>query len=324
MHRRSFLVGCGCFVVSTKGSSAADTRYVGFLSSSTTDAGSPNVMALREALAARGFEEGKNLLIEYQFAGSREQLSTLARELVNRKVEIILAAGSEAIVAAREATRTIPIVMTNSGDAVRQGFVASLARPGGNITGMTQLSPELAGKRLQILQEVFADLKQVGILWNPIHSNTPITYSEIVAATEKLNLNAVSFEVKTPEEIDSQLRKAANQNVRAFLVLRDPFTVRHRRLIVDGLHRQGMLAVFETPEFLDEGGLMSFGADFVQLFRDSAFYVERILNGASPADLPVQQPTKFNLSINTRIARERGIQLPISLVVRADQLIDAN
>jgi len=322
MNRRGFLTGCSTLALSTLSAQASDTRRAGYISSSTIDMNSPFLFALREGLTSRGYVEGKNLAIDYQFAKSRDQLPSMAHELVAKRVEVILAAGSEAIVAARDATRTIPIVMTNSGDAVREGFVASLARPGGNVTGMTQISPELTGKRLEILKEVFPDLKRVGVLWNSNHPNTPITFRETITATEKLDLIPVSFEPKTPEEIDAQFTQAVTQNVRAFLVIRDPFTVRNRVRIVRGLHRLAMLAVFETQDFVEAGGLMSFGADFAHLFRQSAIYVDRIFKGASPSELPIQQPTKFSLLINNRVAHERKIKIPLSLLVRADHLID--
>jgi putative ABC transport system substrate-binding protein len=321
MDRRRFLCGCSLLALSSV-QALADVRRLGFISSSTTTIDSPFIVALREGLKARGYAEGQNLAIDYQFAHSRDQLPGMAHQLVQKRVEVILAAGSEGIVAAKNATTTIPIVMTNSGDAVREGFVASLARPGGNITGMTQISPELAGKRLEMLLEIFSDLQRVGILWNPIHPNTPITFQEATAATKKLGLLPVSFEVRASEEIENQLQKAAEQHVRSFLVIRDPFTIRNRARIVNGLHRHNMLAVFETPEFVDAGGLMYFGADFAHLFRESATYVDRILKGASPANLPIQQPTKFSLVINARVAHARGIKIPQSLLVRADRVIE--
>jgi putative ABC transport system substrate-binding protein len=321
MDRRCFLFGFGVGALGLGRASAQSMPRLGFLSSSTTSLDSP-FAALREGLRARGYEEGRTVHLEYRFASSREQLPAMAQDLVKLPVNVILAAGSEAIFAARDATATIPIVMTNSGDAIREGFAASLARPGGNITGMTQISPELAGKRLEILREIFDGLKQVGILWNPIHPNTPITFQEAQAAAKALGLRPVSYEAKNSEEIEAQLETAAQQETRAFLVFRDPFTVRNRSLIVNGLHQRGMLAVFETSDFVDAGGLMSFGADFTQLFRDAANYVDRILKGASPGDLPIQQPTKFSLVINNRVAQQRGIKLPPSLLVRADHLID--
>ena len=321
MNRRHFICGCCLFALDPR-RTLADTRQLGFISSSTTSLDSPNLVALREGLKTHGLEEGKNIVIDYRFARAKGELPNMALALVEKRVTIILAAGSEAIVAARDATKTIAIVMTNSGDAVREGFAVSLARPGGNITGMTQISPELSGKRIELLREIFSNLEQVGLLWNSDHPNSPITFREATTAAEKLGLKPLSFEVRTAEEIDGQMMNGAEQKVRAFLVIRDPFTVRHRKRIVDRLHRNGMLAIFETSDFVDAGGLMYFGADFPHLFRNSAIYVDRILKGALPAELPIQQPTTFVLGINARLARDRGIAIPQSLIVRANQIID--
>jgi putative ABC transport system substrate-binding protein len=212
--------------------------------------------------------------------------------------------------------------MANSGDAIRAGFADSLSRPGGNVTGMTQLSPELAGKRLELLREIFPSLSRVGILWNPDHPNTPLIFQETRQAAEKLSMDLLSLETSTPEHIDVALDEGQRRGVRGLLVVRDPFTVRNRVNIVTGLHRRSMLAIFETVEFIEAGGLMSFGADFVELFRHAAAHVDKILEGASPAGLPIQQPTKFTLAINLRVAGERGIAWPQTVVVRTDQLIE--
>jgi putative ABC transport system substrate-binding protein len=322
MNRRKFLLSFGATVLPSVPGRSSALRRIGFISSSTTNANSPLLIAFRDSLAARGYEEGKAIVIDYKFANRQEQLSALAAELVDQPVEVIVAAGSEAIVAARDATKTIPIVMANSGDAVRGGFAESLSRPGGNVTGMTQLSPELAGKRLELLREVFPDLRRVGILWNPSHPNTPLTFAEAKAASAQLGLDVLSLEVSEPEKIENAFDEAKHRQVRGFMVLRDPFMVRHRAAIINGLHRRSMLAVFETPDFIEAGGLMSFGADFLELFRGAALYVDKILKGASPAELPIQQPAKFSLSVNLRVARERGMALPQSLLIRADQLLE--
>jgi putative ABC transport system substrate-binding protein len=322
MNRRIFLLGCGAVVVTNASVQSSPLRRIGFISSSTTSTSSPLLVAFRESLAVRGYEEGKTISIEYKFAQHREQLTKSARELVNGGVEAIVAAGSEAIVAAREATKTIPIVMANSGDAVRVGFADSRSRPGGNVTGMTQLSPELAGKRLEMLREIFPGMSRVGVLWNPDHPNTPLTFQEAKEAGAKLRLEVLSLKVSGAEQIDAALNEAQRREIRGFMVLRDPFTVRNRAAIISGLHRRSMLAIFETGDFIESGGLMSFGADFVELFREAASYVDKILKGASPAELPIQQPTKFTLAINLRVARERGIVLPQALLVRADQLTE--
>ena len=320
MNRRAFLAAVS--VAAFWSPALASMRRLGFLSSSTTSLQSPLLAALRQGLKERGYVEGSNIHIDYRFAQSREELPVMAADLVSKRVDVILAAGSEGIVAARGATDTIPIVMTNSGDAVREGFVASLSRPGGNITGMTQISPALVGKRLEMLREVFPDLVQVGVLWNPVHPNTPISFHEARAAAEKLGLSVVSVEAREPLQIDPGLAAAAAQGVRAFLVIRDPFTVRNRAAIVNALGHLRMLAIFETSEFVEAGGLMFYGADFADLFERSADYVDKILKGARPADLPVQQPTKFVLVINQKVAVARGIRIPETLLARADEVIE--
>ena len=318
----TLLGGAAAWPLAARAQPSSRIRHLGFISSSTTTLDSPLLLALRAGLRDRGYEEGKNLHIEYYFAQSRDQLHDMALQLVARRVEIILAGGSEAIVAARNATKSIPIVMTNSGDAVREGFVASLQKPGGNITGMTQISPELVGKRLELLREIYPDLKRVGVLWNSIHPNTPIAFQEAQLATDKLGLLLVSIETTEPGQIQPLLAQAAADRVHDLLVIRDPFTVRHRALIISELHRLNMLAIFETAEFLEAGGLMFYGADFEDLFRKSAIYVDQIFRGGSVSDLPVQQPTKFLLGINTRVARERGVTLPPTLLARADRIIE--
>jgi putative tryptophan/tyrosine transport system substrate-binding protein len=326
MKRRAFITLLGGTVIvwplAARAQRGERVRRLGFISTSTTTLDSPLLLALLAGLRQRGYEEGKNLHIEYYFAQSRDQLPAMAAQLIAKKVEIIIAAGSEGIVAARDATKTIPIVMTNSGDAVRAGFVSNLRKPGGNITGMTQISPEMAGKRLEMLREIFPDLKRVGIFWNPIHPNAPIAFQETVAAAEKLGLLPISVETTEPSQIQPALAKVAADGVRALLVIRDPFTVRNRATIINTLHSLHMLAVFETYEFLEAGGLMFYGADFEDLFWRSAVYVDQILRGTNPSDLPVQQPTKFLLGINNRIALERGITLPETLLARADRIVE--
>jgi putative tryptophan/tyrosine transport system substrate-binding protein len=250
------------------------------------------------------------------------ELPPLASKLVSDKVELILAAGSEGIVAARDATKTIPIVMTNSGDAVREGFAKSLSAPGGNITGMTQISPELVGKRLEMLREIFPGARRVAILWNPNHPNTPITFQEAKIAAEKLEMVPHSVTAQETAEIAPGLAKAAAEGVRAVLVIRDPFTVRNRVGIVKSLNELRMLAIFETADFVDAGGLMYYGADFAELFKQSAVYVDQILKGASPLTLPIMQPRKFELVINGAVAAQRGIPIPAQLLARADRVIE--
>ena len=321
MNRRSFLR----LVLATPFAApapAADFHRLGFISSSTTKLDSPLLVALRERLKELGYEEGKNIAIDYGFAQSADELPRIAEKMVADGVELIVAAGSEAIVAAKNATTTIPIVMANSGDAVRAGFVASLNRPGGNVTGLTQISPELVGKRLEILTEIFPDLQNVGVLWNPNHPNTPLAFQEATEAATQLGLALISVPTSEPRDIAPALARAALEGVKAFLVIRDPLIVRSRDAIVKAFNKLGLAAIFETPDFVEAGGLIAYGADLAGLFRQAADYVDRILKGASPAELAVQQPTSFRLVVNQRTARDLGINIPLALLAAADEVVE--
>ena len=294
---------------------------IGFMSSSTTDLSSPLLAALRRGLREVGYVEGKNLTIEYRLAKTKEDLPGLAADLVSRNVHLILAGGSEAVVAAKQATATIPIVMTNSGDPVREGFVASLAKPGSNITGLTQNSPELAGKRVELLKEVVPGMSRLGILWYPLHPNTPLTFEETRSAAELLGLQVLSFEIG--ERVDPvDAAASAGKSVDGIVVLRDPFTVRHRTAISEAVLASKAPAIYETADYVDSGGLMSYGPDFSDLYRRSASFVDKILRGAKPADLPVEQPTRFELVINLKTAAALGLTFPDSILVRTDKFIE--
>lgn len=273
-------------------SEAQQAPRIGFISSSTTNISSPFLAALRQGLKDLGYEERENLIIEYRFAESREQLPAMAADLVRLKVDVILAGGSEGITAAKNATQTIPIVMTNSGDAVKEGFVASLARPGGNITGLTQISPELAGKRLQILKELNPRLSRVGVLWYPLHPNTPFTFKETQAAADGLGLRVLSVEVKEPKDFDDAFTTFARERIAALVVLRDPFTVRHRALIVDSAIKLRVATIYETGDYVQAGGLMFYGPNFTELYSRSAAYVDKILSRPSRREAAPQPPRR--------------------------------
>ena len=322
--RRRALISLGALVCAPRRVLAQERKPVrlGYLSSSTTGANSPLIVALKDGLKNLGYVEGRNLTIDYKFASAREELPAMAEDLVKQRVDVILAGGSEGIVAAKNATKTIPIVMTNSGDAVREGFAASLARPGGNITGLTQISPELAGKRLEIANEMLPDLDRVAVLWHPLHPNTPLTFRETSAAAQKLGLKVVSVESKDPKDFEDGFAALAKARVGAIVVIRDPFMVRHRALIAESANRLRLPTVHETSDFVQSGGLMYYGPDFSELFRRSASYVDKLLKGAKAAELPVEQPTKFELGLNLRTAAAIGLKIPGPLRMRADKVIE--
>jgi putative ABC transport system substrate-binding protein len=293
---------------------------LGFISSSVTSVSHPSLVGLRQGLSELGYEEGNNLKIEYRF-GTQKELLQLAQELVRLGVDVIVAGGSEGIIAAKEVTQTIPIVMTNSGNAVREGFIASLERPGGNITGLTQISPDLAAKRLQLLKDTVPRLSQFAVLWHPLHPNTPHTFAETRAASRKLGLQLLSLEVKEPEGFDTAFATAIAHQVTALIVLRDPFTVRHRARIAELAQQNRLPAMYETRDFLEAGGLIAYGPNLVALYRQSAYYVDKILKGAKPGDLPVQRPLTFELVINLKAAQAIGLTIPQALLVQVTEVI---
>jgi putative ABC transport system substrate-binding protein len=317
----AFALGALVVPKSTLAQPTTKVFRIGFISTSTTSVSSPLLGALRERLSELGYTEGKNIVFEYRFAESKAQLPDLSANLVKLPVDVILGGGSEGIAAAKAATRTIPIVMTNSGDAVREGFVASLARPGGNITGLTQISPELAGKRLQLLKDILPRMSRVAVLWHPLHPNTPFTFKETQVAANQLRLQVMSLEVTELKDVDEAFVRAATERAEALVVLRDPFTVRHRALIADIAARSRLPAIYETGDYVKAGGLMFYGPDFADLFRRAAGFVDRILRGAKPADLPVEQPTKFELVVNLKTARAMGLTIPPAVLARADEVI---
>ena len=212
--------------------------------------------------------------------------------------------------------------MTNSGDALAEGFAASLARPGGNITGLTQSSPELAGKRLEILKEVVPRLRRVAVLWYPLHPTTPRTFKETQHAAGQLGLNVQSLAVKDERELMGAFATATSERAEGLVVLRDPFMVRHRVLVADVTAKKRLPAIYETSDFVEAGGLMMYGPNFAELYRRSAGYIDKILKGAKPGDLPVERPSKFSLVINMKTAKALGLTIPPSLLLRADHVIE--
>jgi putative ABC transport system substrate-binding protein len=279
--------------------------------------------AFREALHELGYVEGKNLQLEVRWGnGEFERLPALAAELVQLKVDVIVAATSPSVVAARQATQTIPIVMPVSSDPVGDGLVASLAHPGGNITGLSMMAPELGEKRLQLLRETFPEASPaVAVLWNPAYVGMRARFEEAKVAAPKLGLTVRSVEVRDTRELDVAFEAIVREHPGA-LVLSDPFTTSQRARIVEFAAERRLPAIYETSDFVDVGGLMSFGPDISNLYRGAAVYVDKILKGAKPGDLPIQQPTKFELVLNMKAAKALGISFPASVLLRADKLIE--
>ena len=283
----------------------------------------PVYEAFRQGLRDLGYVEGQNTVIEYRYAeGKAERLPDLVAELLRLKVDVIVAGGTPAPLAAKQATRTIPIVMTSAGDPVGTGLVASLARPGGNVTGLSLFSADLTGKRLQLLKEILPGLSRVAVLWNAANPIAVLIMRETEAAARTLGVQLQSLEVRGPDDLENVLPTAMNRGAGALFVVDDPLVFSFRMRIADFAVRNRLPATAIFREFAEAGGLMTFGANLVDLSRRAAMYVDKIPKGTRPADLPVEQPTKLDLIINLKTAKALGLTIPPSLLQRADQVIE--
>jgi putative tryptophan/tyrosine transport system substrate-binding protein len=303
----------------------AKIARVGFLYPGFPDGvGSVGLRALRDGLHELGYVEGKNLQLELRWGeGKIERLPALAAELVQLKVDVIVAATSPSVVAASQATRTIPIVMPTSSDPVGDGLVASLAHPGGNITGLSIMSPELGEKRIQMLKELFPRVSHpMAVLWNPDYVGMRARFEQARVAAPAVGLTVRSVEVRDTRELDAAFEAITREHPEALLLLVDPFTFSQRSRIVEFAAEQRIPAMYETSDFVDVGGLISYGPIVADQYRGAAAYVDKILRGAKPADLPIEQPTKFELVINMRAAKALGIKFPQSILLRADKVIE--
>ena len=298
---------------------------VGFLHPASPQGGwEMRLQVFRDGLRELGYVEGKNLQLEVRWGeGKLERLPTLAAELVQLKVDVIVAASSPSVVAASQATRTIPIVMPLSSDPVGDGLVASLARPGGNITGLSVMSPELGEKRIQLLKEMSPKVSHaMAVLWNPDYVGMRARFEQARVAAPAVGLTVRSVEVRDTRELDMAFEGIIREHPEALLLLVDPLTLSQRSRIVEFAAEQRLPAIYETRDFVDVGGLISYGPNGLELFRRAATYVDKILKGAKPADLPIEQPTKFELVINMKAAKALGIKFPDSILLRADAVIE--
>src|SRR5438477_9705202 len=298
---------------------------IGFLHSASPEGvGDVHLQAFRDGLRELGYVEGKNLQLELRWGeGKLERLPALAAELVVAKVDIIVAVTSPSVAAADQATRTIPIVMPLSSDPVGNGLVASLAHPGGNITGLSQMAPELGEKRIQLLKEMFPKVSHpMAVLWNPAYIGMRARFEQAQVAAPAVGLTVRSLEVRDTRELDAAFQAILREHPEALLLLVDPFTISQRRRIVEFAAEQRLPAIYESGDFVEVGGLISYGPNISDQFRRAATYVDKILRGAKPADLPIEQPTKFELEINMSAAKALGIQFPDSILLRADKVIE--
>ena len=325
MTRKSFVWLFAIVCLST--ASLADAQQLGKIPTigfirggSPTDA---EVEAFRYGLRELGYLEGKNITIEYRNTdGKTDRFSGVAAELVRLKVDIIVAAGGSAVVlAVKPATDTIPIIMTNPGDPVAIGVVASLARPGGNVTGLTSSSTALSGKRLEVLKEAVPKLSRVAVLWSPAESGNASNFKETDDAAQSLRLKILSLGLRTPDDLDNALQYAIRDRAGALIIIRSPAYTTIGEKVADFAGKNRLPTMFPERLAVEAGGLMSYAPNIADNFRRAATYVDKILKGTKPADLPVEQPNKFELVINLKTAKQIGLTIPPNVLARADRVI---
>jgi putative ABC transport system substrate-binding protein len=280
----------------------------------------PLIDDFRDELSKLGYLEGQNIVIEYRYTqGKQGQLPDLAADLVRRKVDVIIAPGGTAARIAKATTNTIPIVVTAVADPVGEGLVSNLARPGGNVTGLSNLSPDLSGKRIEILQEAFPKIARVAVLVAPSEEGGQLKATDDSARTLKLQIQA--FEVHSRNDIENAFKTMKKQSHDAFIVFGSGVTFEHRKFLADQLARTRRPAMLPHSAFVESGGLMSYGPNFSDLYRRAAVYLDKILKGTKPADLPVEQPKKFEFIINLKTAKQIGLTIPPNVLARADRVI---
>ena len=296
---------------------------VGYLFSFTPAEGRHLWEACRQGLRELGYVEGQNIVLEPRWAdGHHERLPELAAELVRLKVDVIVSAATPGSLAAKAATNSIPIVIVAVGEPVKTGLVASLARPGGNLTGLSLLTTELSGKRLELLADVVRNIPRVAVLMNPDNLVHTVFLEETRVAAQRLRVRLQPLEARNSRQVEQVFAAAAEERAAALIVFDDPVIWSYRTQIVALAAKRRVPVMYGYREFVDEGGLMSYGPDRIDHYRRTAIYVDKILKGAKPGDLPVEQPTKFELVVNMKTAKTLGIKIPNSILVRADKVIE--
>jgi putative ABC transport system substrate-binding protein len=302
---------------------AGKGHRIGFLGNSSATLEAHLVAPFRDGLRELGYVEGQNIVIDYRWAeGKYERLPALIAELLAPRAEVIVTAGTPASLAVKKATTSVPLVMVAVGDPVDTGLVASLARPGGNITGLTSTAEELEGKRLELLREVIPKLSHVAVLWNPENPTLLAALKEMRAAAQVLGMKLQVLEVRTSGELEETFTAIVRARPGALNVMGDRLFTHNRQRIVDFATKQRLPGIYTHRELVEAGGLMFFGPSYPGMHRRAAYFVDKILKGAKPADLPVERPTKFELVINVKAAKALGLKIPPSLMQRADHVIE--
>jgi len=326
MKRREFITllgGAAVMPLAARAQQEKSFAHIGLLSPFSPPAAAPWHEAFRQGLRSLGWIEGKNIEIHYRYAEGRDdRLPTLIADLVRLRVDVIVTSVTNDALAAKNTVTDIPIVMAAAGDPVATGIVESLARPRGNITGLSQMNPELMGKRVELLKDVARQLSSIAVLWNPEDPISVLGWNEIQAPAQKLRVEVRSLQVRSPGELDHAFDEATRARVGAIAIMPNPVFVTNMRRIAEFAARNRLPSIFHLREFAEAGGLVSYGVDRSDLFRRAAGYVDKILKGARPADLPIQQPIKFELVINLKTAKSLGLEIPPTLLARADEVIE--
>jgi putative ABC transport system substrate-binding protein len=325
VRRRQFLIAAGALLavpLRTDAQRQAKIFRIGMLIPVAPSGATSYIEAFRQGLRKLGYVEGQHVTIEPRYSEGRdERLRDLAAELVSLKVDVVVAWGTPAARAAKAATRTIPIVTAAVVDPVGTGLISSLARPGGNLTGVTSGGAALSGKSLELLTDLVPGVTRIAVFWNPSNPVLPVVFRETQLAAEKLNIRLQSVGVSDPNDFESAFAAITQERPGALLVLQDLVFQTHRKRIVELVAKTGLPAMYERKAWVDVGGLMSYGVSFPDNFRRAAAFVDKILKGAKPADLPVEDPTKFELIINLKTAKAIGLTVPQSVLLRADHVI---
>lgn len=328
MNRRRFLRGLGASLLAVPAAVEAQetgkkVARIGRLSPLSRATDGPFLEAFRQNMRELGWVEGQNLAIEARFAdGKAAQLAAAASELVRLNVDVILAGSTSGGIAAHKATTSIPIVMVTTGDPMASGLIASLARPGGNLTGVTALGQELGAKGLELLAQAVPGLTRVAVLCNPTYPGTDRVLKALRDGARTLGMQLHVIEARDRRDVEAALPAASGERARALMVLSDPMLVTHRKRIVELAVSQRLPTMYAVRQYVDDGGLLFYGASLSEMYRHAASHVDRILKGARPGDLPVEQPTRFELVVNLKAARALGLAIPPSLLARADEVLE--
>jgi putative tryptophan/tyrosine transport system substrate-binding protein len=308
--------------LAAKGQQAGGTVTIGYLGNASPALEANLVDAFREGLRQLGYVEGQNLVIRYQWAeGQQEQHAVLAQELVRLQPDVILTAGTPGTLAAKHATQSIPIVTAIVGDPVGAGLVASLAQPGGNVTGLSTLAAELEGKRLELFTQAVPTLSRVVALLNPANPFTTIAWQAMQPAAAALGVQLQPVEARGPHDLDRALATVKEASPDGLIIVPDRFLLTYRASIVHFMAEHRLTGMFPFRQFVEEGGLLAYGPDYTDMYRRAATYMAKILKGAKPADLPMEQPTKFELVLNLKTAQALGLTMPSTLLFQADEVI---